>query len=57
MANIENEGEKIEPQNQLQALEQEQACIENFIRAQEGKFSLFGWLVKWISGYKSTPYL
>jgi len=33
-------------QAQIKALEQEQAKIENFITAQESKFSLFGWLVK-----------
>ena len=33
-------------QVQIQALEQEQTRIENFIKAQEGKFSLFGWLLK-----------
>ncbi|MDD5146025.1 MAG: hypothetical protein PHF44_04255 [Candidatus Pacebacteria bacterium] len=46
MANIQNEGDKTELQNQIQTLEQEQIKIENFIKAQEGKFSLFGWLVK-----------
>ncbi|MEM3714622.1 MAG: hypothetical protein QXF82_06710, partial [Nitrososphaeria archaeon] len=55
MERIENESDKIELQNQIQVLEQEQARIENFIRSQEGKFSLFGWLFKWLSGYKSTP--
>ena len=33
-------------QNQMQALEQEQQNIEDFIKSQESKFSLFGWLVK-----------
>lgn len=46
MTNIQNEGDKTELQNQIQTLEQEQAKIESFIKAQEGKFSLFGWLVK-----------
>ena len=36
-------------QVQIQALEQEQTRIENFIKAQEGKFSLFGWLLKLFS--------
>ena len=36
-------------QAQIQALEQEQTRIENFIKAQEGKFSLFGWLLKLFS--------
>lgn len=35
-----------ELQLQVQNLEQVQTKIENFIKAQEGKFSLFGWLVK-----------
>ncbi len=46
MENIQNEGDKTELQNQIQTLEQEQTNIENFIKAQEGKFSLFGWLLK-----------
>lgn len=35
-----------EIQKQIQTLEQEQIKIENFVKAQENKFSLFGWLVK-----------
>lgn len=31
---------------QIATLQQEQAKIENFIKTQENKFSLFGWLVK-----------
>jgi len=46
MENVENEGNKTELQNQIQALEQEQTKIEDFIKVQEGKFSLFGWLLK-----------
>ena len=46
MENVQNEGDKTEFQNQIQTLEQEQTRIESFIKAQEGKFSLFGWLVK-----------
>lgn len=42
----ENEGDKTELQNQIQALEQEQANIDNFITQNEDKFSLFGWAVK-----------
>jgi hypothetical protein len=38
--------DKTELQNQIQSLEQEQTKIEDFIKAQEGKFSLFGWLIK-----------
>ena len=46
MENVQNEGDKTELQNQIQTLEQEQTRIEDFIKNQEGKFSLFGWLVK-----------
>ncbi len=35
-----------EVQTQLQNLEQEQTKMEDFVKAQENKFSLFGWLVK-----------
>jgi len=51
MENVQNEGDKTELQNQIQTLEQEQTRIESFIKAQEGKFSLFGWLAKLLSGY------
>ncbi|MFH1454858.1 MAG: hypothetical protein ABIF22_00845 [bacterium] len=44
--NVNNEGDKAELQNQVQTLEQEQIKIENFIKAQEGKISLFGWLAR-----------
>jgi len=54
MENVQNEGDQTELQNQIQTLEQEQTKIESFIRAHEGKFSLFGWLVKLLTGYK-TP--
>ena len=40
------EADKTELQNQIQTLETEQTKIENFIKEQEDKFSLFGWLVK-----------
>jgi len=46
MENVQNEGDKTELQNQVQVLEQEQVKIESFIKAEEGKFSLFGWFVK-----------
>ncbi|MBU3934990.1 hypothetical protein KKC00_03450 [Patescibacteria group bacterium] len=46
MESVQNEGDKTELQNQIQILEQEQARIDDFIKTQEGKFSLFGWLVK-----------
>jgi hypothetical protein len=42
----ENEGDKTELQNQIQALELEQTNISNFITRNESKFSLFGWAVK-----------
>ena len=46
MENVQNEGDQTELQNQIQILGQEQTKIESFIKAHEGKFSLFGWLVK-----------
>lgn len=44
--NAQNEEDKTELESQIQTLEQEQTRIENFIEEQEGKFSLFGWLLK-----------
>ncbi len=49
MENVQNEGEETELQNQIEILEQEQTKIESFIKAEEGRFSLFGWLVKWFN--------
>lgn len=46
MENVLNEADKTELQNQIQALEQEQTDINNFIADNENKFSLFGWAVK-----------
>ena len=46
MVSVQNEGDKTELQNQIQVLEQEQVKIESFIKSQEGRFNLFGWLVK-----------
>lgn len=43
---IQNATNTAEIQAQIQVLEQEQTKIENFIKESEGKFSLFGWLVK-----------
>jgi len=43
---IQNATETTVIQTQIQTLEQEQTKIENFITAQESRFSLFGWLVK-----------
>ncbi len=43
---IKNATSTAEIQTQIQTLEQEQTKIENFIKGQEGKFSLFGWLAK-----------
>jgi len=36
-------------QTQIQTLEQEQQKIDDFLKANESKFSLFGWLVKLFS--------
>jgi len=44
-----NAADKTELQNQIQTLEQEQAKIETLLKKAEGKFSLFGWLVKLFS--------
>ncbi len=41
-----SEGSKTTLQNQIQILEQEQQKIEDFLRANESNFSLFGWFVK-----------
>ena len=46
MEKITNEQDKIELQNQIQTMEQEQARINDFITQNESKFSLFGWAVK-----------
>ncbi|MDD3170303.1 MAG: hypothetical protein WC410_03575 [Candidatus Paceibacterota bacterium] len=46
MESAQNESDKIELQTQIQTLEQEQAKIESFIKAEDGKFSLFGWFMK-----------
>ena len=43
---VQNASDTVEIKNQIQTLEQEQTKIENFIKTQEGKFSLFGWLFK-----------
>lgn len=41
-----SEESKTALQGQIQALEQEQQKIEDFLMANESKFSLFGWFVK-----------
>jgi hypothetical protein len=46
---IQNATSTAEIQTQIQTLEEEQTKIENFIKEQESKFSLFGWLVKLFS--------
>lgn len=46
MENIHNQAEQTGLQDQIQVLEQEQEKIENFIKDQEDKFSLFGWILK-----------
>lgn len=43
---VEAGADKTELQNQVQTLEQEQTKIENFIKDNESKFSIFGWFVK-----------
>jgi len=46
MGKAKNASSTDEMQLQIQTLGQEQTKIETFIKAQEGKFSLFGWLLK-----------
>ncbi len=46
MENIQNEEDKTELQSQIQILKQEQTRIESFMKADESKFSLFGWFIK-----------
>ncbi|OGZ34485.1 MAG: hypothetical protein A2Y98_03080 [Candidatus Portnoybacteria bacterium RBG_19FT_COMBO_36_7] len=46
MKNVKNEADKTELQNQIMTLEQEQTRIQEFVAAQEGRFSLFGWLMR-----------
>jgi microsomal dipeptidase-like Zn-dependent dipeptidase len=41
-----SEENKVVLQGQIQTLEQEQQKIEDFLKANESKFSLFGWFVK-----------
>jgi hypothetical protein len=41
-----SQADKTELQNQIQTMEQERLNIENFVKTNESKFSLFGWLVK-----------
>jgi len=41
-----NAADKTTLQAQIQTMEQEQSKIETFLKANESKFSLFGWLVK-----------
>ncbi len=48
LSEVTNEADKTELQNQISTLEQEQEKIQTFIaqKEQEGKYSLFGWLMK-----------
>jgi len=46
MEQTKNTADKTELQNQITALEEEQIQIETLLKKAEGKFSLFGWLVK-----------
>jgi len=41
-----SEESKTALQGQIQALEQEQQNIDDFLKTNESKFSLFGWFVK-----------
>lgn len=43
---LKNEGEKTILQEQIQVLESENTKLQDFIDQEEGRFSLFGWLVK-----------
>ena len=49
MENVENEEARLRLENQIQEMEQEQTRIEEFIKGEEGRFSLFGWLVKFFN--------
>lgn len=49
LESVQNEGDKTELQTQIQTLQQEQTKIEAFVKAEESKFSLFGWFVKLFS--------
>jgi hypothetical protein len=46
LPDVQDAADKAEIQSQIQTLTQEETNLENFIQAQEGKFSLFGWLIK-----------
>lgn len=46
MGQATNEADKIELQNQIKILEEEQEKIETLLKNNEAKFSLFGWFVK-----------
>jgi len=46
LADAKTEADKTALQTEIQKLTAEQTRIENFIKSQNGKFSLFGWLVK-----------
>lgn len=49
LENNATETDKAEIQAQIKTLEQEQARIENFIKSEEEKFSMFGWIAKLFS--------
>lgn len=49
LKNVQNEESRVELQNQITVFEQEQLKLENFIKEHDGKFSLFGWLIKLFS--------
>jgi hypothetical protein len=46
MSQIQNASDTVEIQAQIQTLEQEQTRIQTFVKEQEARFSLFGWMAK-----------
>lgn len=49
MSKIKNMADQVDLENQIENLKAEQTKIDNFIKDQEGKISLFGWLNKLIN--------
>ncbi|MDD5552082.1 MAG: hypothetical protein PHI88_02930 [Candidatus Pacebacteria bacterium] len=50
MNQLQNEGQEKEIQEQIQLLEQENTNLKELIEETEGRFSLFGWLVRFFQG-------
>lgn len=46
LPNVASDTDKAELQNQIAALQAQQLKIDNFVKTNESKFSLFGWFVK-----------